>query len=107
MAVFRWLSFVLIVLALMLLGADIISSLESSTGAVVRSLDRVLLLFGLDAKPWVLARFSSGIANALLAILSTPGWITFGIIGVILVLILPARRERQVHEAPEHPPAEH
>jgi hypothetical protein len=107
MVVFRWLSLVLIVLALMLLGADIVSTLEAAGGTVVRSLDRVLLLVGFDAKPWVQTKFPPGVANAFLAILSTPGWVTFGIIGVILVLIVPARRARHAHEAPPSPPISH
>jgi hypothetical protein len=106
MVVFRWLSLTLIVLALMLLGADIISSLEAGSGVVVRSLDKVFLLFGLDAKPWIQTRFSSGFANAFLAVLSSPGWATLGIVGVVLALIVPSRREKRqpaaAHHAAEH-----
>jgi hypothetical protein len=105
MVMFRWFSLTLIVLALMLLGADIISTLEAGSGVVVRSMDKVLLLFGVDAKPWIQATFSTAVANAFLAALASPGWATLGIIGVILALMMPARRE----SAPEplHAPAEH
>lgn len=95
MIVLRWFSLSLIVLALMLLGADIISTLEAGSGVVVRSLDKVLLLFNLDPKPWIQTAFSSSIANAVIAVLLSPGWAIFGIAGVFLTLILPGRRERR------------
>jgi hypothetical protein len=104
MVLFRWLSLTLIVLALMLLGADIISTLEAGSGVVVRSLDKILLLFGVDAKPWIQTTFSSTIANGFLAVLSSPGWATFGVVGVVFTLIVPGRRERR---EPAAAPAEH
>ena len=105
MFLFRWFSLTLIVLALMLLGADIISTLEAGTGVIVRPMDKVLLLFGLDGKPWIQASFSTAVANALLAVLSLPGWATLGVVGVLFMLLFPPRRtrppERTVAEA-EH-----
>ena len=95
MVVFRWFSLTLIVLALMLLGADIVSTLEAANGVVVRSLDKDLLLFGIDAKPWIETRVLAGVASAFLAVLSFPGWATLGIVGVVLALIVPARREKR------------
>jgi hypothetical protein len=95
MVVFRWFSFILIVLALMLLGADIVSTREAAGGVVLRSLDKDLLLFGLDAKPWVQATFSAGFASAVLALLSFPAWATLGIVGVVLALIVPGRRKKR------------
>ena len=94
MALFRWFSLTLIVLAFMLLGADIISTLEMGSGVVVRPMDKILLLFGLDAKPWVQASFSPNVSSALVAVLSLPGWATLGVVGVILTLLVPPRRER-------------
>ena len=106
MALFRWLSLLLIVVALMLLGADVVSTLESPAGVVVRSLDKVLLLAGVDGKIWVQARFAPAIANALLAILASPGWAVIGIVGVVLALITPGRRERHRAEETPHQPIE-
>jgi hypothetical protein len=105
MVLFRWFSLTLIVLALMLLGADIISTLEAGTGVVVRPMDKVLLLFGLDAKPWIQASFSPNVSNALVAVLSLPGWATLGVVGVMLTLLIPPRRERPPE--PAHAEAEH
>src|SRR5207237_9116819 len=101
MVLFRWLSLTLIVLALMLLGADIVSTLEAGSGVIIRSLDKVLLLFNMDLKPWVQNTFSPSVANVLLSILSSPAWVTLGILGIVFSFIAPARRER----APEHAPA--
>ena len=105
MVIFRWLSLTLIVLALMLLGADIISTLEAASGVVVRSLDKVLLLFGHDVKPWIGRTFPAVVGNVLLAILGSPGWVTLGILGVVVALIVPGRR-RERHEAGHGAPAE-
>src|SRR5215467_10430943 len=93
MVLFRWFSLTLIVLAFMLLGADIISTLEMGTGVVVRPMDKVLLLFGLDVKPWLQASFSPNVANALVAVLSLPGWVTLGVAGLMMTLLIAPRRE--------------
>lgn len=87
MVVVRWFSLVLIVLTIMLLGADIVSTLEMPGALVVRSLDRVLFLVHLDAKPWVEGNFISWLVNPALMVLSSPSWATFGILGVIVSLL--------------------
>jgi len=79
----------------MLLGADIISTLEAGSGAVLRSLDNILLLFGVHAVPWVQTTFLSNVSNGFLAVLSWPSWTTFGIVGVVLAFIVRDRREKR------------
>ena len=85
MVAFRFISWFLVAVALMLLGADAISSLE--TGAVeMRSVAEVLSLFGLNA-PALIAAAPGGVSQALAAVLGVPLWAVFGVIGVILVLV--------------------
>ncbi len=56
MFIFRWLSIVFIVTAVMLLGADLIGTLEKKA-LVIRSLQNVLLLFNYDATQALVANF--------------------------------------------------
>ena len=91
MAVFlRLVSLILIVIALMLLGADAVTSLEKGGEVTVRSLDTVWSLMN----PGVLAAFKGWVAdNAAFAaqftysFLSLPGWGVTGVTGVILAFI--------------------
>jgi len=92
MIVARWFGLVLIVLTIMLLGADIVSTLEMPGAVVVRSLDRVLTLFHLNATPWVEGNFVAWLVNPALMVLSSPSWATFGILGVIGSLLSQPRR---------------
>jgi hypothetical protein len=91
MAVFmRLVSLILIVTALMLLGADAITSLEKGGELTVRSLGFIWSLFSeasLDAfKSWVqnhLPFLAQGVYSAL----ALPGWAATGVIGVILAFV--------------------
>jgi len=60
LSVIRVLSLALIVIALMLLGADVVSTLEMPGHLVVRSLDRILMLFGIDMSPGCKCIFRPG-----------------------------------------------
>lgn len=100
MVFIRLISLVLIVLALMLLGADIVSTLEMPGKIVVRSFDHILMLLHADAVPWVQMNLPPWLASASLAVLSSPCWAIFGILGVVLSLITPTRRHRAREEAP-------
>ena len=106
MVVIRWFSLLLIVLALMLLGADIISTLEMPGMVVVRPLEKILMLFGFQSRPWVEANFAPWLVNPSLAVLASPGWAILGILGVIFSLLAPNRRPKP-KAAPSAPPAEH
>lgn len=91
MAVFlRLVSLVLIVIALMLLGADAVTSLEKGGEVTVRSLDTVWGLMNpgvLDAfKRWVQDNAAFA-ARFVYSFLGLPGWGVAGVIGVILAFI--------------------
>ena len=88
MAVFlRLVSLLLIVVALMLLGADAVTSLERGGDVTVRSLGFIWGLFnpgGLDAfKSWA-QNHAAFAAPFLYSALSLPGWSVTGVLGVIL-----------------------
>jgi hypothetical protein len=92
MALIRFLAVFFIVVALMLLGADIVSTLEMPGGLVVRSLDRVLLLVQADAKPYVEKNFATWMVDPSLAVLAAPASAVFGIFGILFALLgLPGR----------------
>ena len=86
----RLFSLFLVVIALMLLGADAVTSLEHQGQISVRSFEAIWGLFDAASlaafKTWsghVLPGFLTGFLNALLAI---PAW-SIGVIGVILAFI--------------------
>jgi hypothetical protein len=86
----RLVSLVLIVAALMLLGADAVTSLEKGGEITVRSLGAVWSIIDNDGlnhfKSWVqhyLPFFAQGVYSAL----ALPGWAVTGVIGVILAFI--------------------
>lgn len=86
----RLLSLILIVIALMLLGADAVTSLEKGGEITVRSLDTVWGILNqglLDAfKRWIQnnAAFAASFVYSLLGL---PGWSVAGVIGVILAFV--------------------
>jgi hypothetical protein len=102
MVFLRVISVLLIVIALMLLGADVVSSLEQAGGTVVRSLDRILLLFGFDAELWFAQKLPPEFAQICIAIVSGPGWAVTGLPGTLLGLVAAGRSERR---PPPKPPA--
>jgi hypothetical protein len=107
MAVLRWLSLVLLVLALMLLGADAVDTIElRGNGTVVRPLDMILMLFGIDAAGWVRAHAASWLVEPGLAILSAPGWVSIGIPGVLLSLLPGRKPAKPLADAQHAPPIE-
>lgn len=84
---FRFVSLILIVAALMLLGADIVTSLEKSE-VTVRTIDQVWALIDRDS----LEAFKSWLETALPQ--PVPGWIysllsmwAFGVVGVLGVIL--------------------
>jgi len=59
--------------ALMLLGADEITTIEMGGLRTIRSLDTILTLYRADPKPWLMT-VPPGIADAFAAFLSLPAW---------------------------------
>lgn len=85
MAVFRFIAWMLVALAVALLGADAVTSLESGE-PVMRSTGDILNLIGINGT--ALAENSpGGVSQALGAVLGLPLWGVLGIIGVVLTLI--------------------
>lgn len=85
MAAFRFIAWVLVALAVALLGADAVSSLE--TGApVMRMTSDIVALFGINGDQLV-ENAPGGVSQMLGAMLALPLWGLLGIIGVVLTLI--------------------
>ena len=85
MAAFRFVAWVLVALAVALLGADGVASLENGE-PVMRSTADILGLVGIDGA--AMAESSpGGVSQALGTIMGLPLWAILGIIGVVLTLI--------------------
>jgi hypothetical protein len=90
----RLISLFLIVAALMLLGADAVSSLERQGELTVRSLGTIwgiLNQHSLDAfKSWI-QNHAAFMAQAVYSSLALPGWAATGVLGVILAFVFGRR----------------
>ena len=88
--VMRLISLILIVAALMLLGADAVTSLERGGDLFVRSLGTIwgtVHQHSLDAfKSWV-QNHAAFMAQGIYSALALPGWAATGVLGVILAFI--------------------
>ncbi len=90
----RLVSLILIICALLLLGADAITSLERGGELTVRSLGTVWAILDAaslnDFKIWLHdhARFA---AQPIYSFLASPGWGVTGVVGVILAFIFGKR----------------
>jgi len=95
--VFRFVALVLIVLGLMLLGADVITMLERGQEPHLRSLEEVWGLFSATAvggfKTWIGEALPSPLPDGVSALLGIPAFAAFGVIGVALAYLF---RERTV-----------
>jgi hypothetical protein len=93
--VFRIISLVLIVVALMLLGADAVTSLENNGGITVRSLETVWGILDKGSlasfKSFASNNFPGFLASWIFALLGSPGWAVTGVIGVFLAFIFGRR----------------
>jgi cytochrome bd-type quinol oxidase subunit 2 len=92
---FRFIALILIVLGLMLLGADVVTLLERGQEPHMRSLAEVVGLFsatGVTSLQGMIAGFAPGaVADGVASILAWPAFAVFGVMGVILALLF---RER-------------
>jgi hypothetical protein len=87
MVVLRSFSLALIVFALMLVGADVISTLEMQGTLVVRSLAQILLLLGLDATATFQSYLPTRVSDFGVMVLNWPSWATLGVLGVIIAAL--------------------
>jgi len=85
MAAFRILAWILVAIAIALLGADGVSSLESGE-PVMRSTEMVLSLFGVDGAA-LTENSPGGVSQVIGTIMGLPLWGVIGIIGVVMTLI--------------------
>jgi hypothetical protein len=91
----RLVSLVLICVALMLLGADLITTLEHGGAVVIRSLDHVWTAIDRNSidgmKTWLEHRAPHTVTHAIESFLATPGWAAFGVLGVVLAFLFGRR----------------
>lgn len=76
--------------ALMLLGADEISTIENGGIRTIRSLGRILTLYRADPAPF-LEVLPGWLSAAFGRVLSMPGWGVFAVIGGVLAALFRAR----------------
>jgi cytochrome bd-type quinol oxidase subunit 2 len=95
MAVFRFIALVLIVLGLMLLGADVVTMLETGAEPHLRSLENIWALFSASGvasfKAWIVEVLPAPLPEGIVTILSLPAFAVFGVVGVVLAVLF---RER-------------
>lgn len=86
----RFVSLVLVILALLLLGADAITSLDKGQ-VTVRSLDQVWSLLGPTSigafKAWLEHSLPAPISRWTYVVLALPGWALSGVLGVVLAFV--------------------
>ena len=94
MAVMRFIALILIVVGLMLLGADVVSMLERGGEPHLRSLFDVWSLFsatGVESGKQAIAGLPAPVSDGLMTILDFPAFAVFGAVGVSLAVLF---RER-------------
>jgi len=96
--VMRLFSLFLVVIALMLLGADAITSLEHQGQITVRSFETLWGLFDpgalVDFKSWAANKLPLWLANAAYSVIAIPAW-SIGVIGVILAFVFGRKQESE------------
>ena len=85
MAAFRFIAWVFLALAVALLGADGVASLETGE-PVMRSTQQILELIGIDGGA-ITKNSPGGVSQALGTIMGLPLWGVIGLVGVVLALI--------------------
>jgi hypothetical protein len=83
MGFFRFIAIVLLVLAFLFLGGDVITSLEKGD-IVMRGLTDGLALFGADPGAWLERTFPAGVADIFKMVMSWPAWATLGVLGLVI-----------------------
>lgn len=83
MGFFRFLAIAFLVLALLFLGGDAVTSLERGE-VVMRGLSDWLVLAGCNPADWLEHNLPGGVASAAETVMSWPAWATLGVFGLIL-----------------------
>lgn len=91
----RVVSLVLICIALMLLAADLISTLERGGAVAIRSLDYVWTSVHSPSigsmKVWLDHHAPAAMTHGIESFLATPGWAVFGVLGVVIAFVFGRR----------------
>ena len=95
-AFMRLFSLLLVVIALMLLGADAITSLEHPGKITVRSFEMIWSLFNPGAlasfKAWSASALPGFVSNGIASVIAIPAW-SIGVIGVIFAFIFGRKQD--------------
>ena len=87
----RFVSLVLLMIALMLLGADAVTSLESGGQVTVHSIDQVWTLLGARSlggfKALLAHSLPSPVPGWIYTVLALPAWALSGVLGVVLAFV--------------------
>lgn len=92
MAAFRFIAWILVAIAVALLGADGVTSLESCVTSpdgcepTIRTTAEIFFLFGIDGIAFA-EQTPGGVSQALSTVMSLPLWAVVGLIGVVLTLV--------------------
>lgn len=86
MAAIRFLSWFILALAIALLGADAVSSLEEGV-PTLRTTAEILKLVGLDVAGLAGGGGAGGVGGAVATLFSLPLWAVLGLVGVVLTLV--------------------
>ncbi len=93
--VLRLISLILVVSAIMLLGADIVTSLENGGKVMVRSLDAVWALLDKSAvaafHAWCDHHLPAFLSHGIAWLFHLPGWAVTGVPGIILAFLFGRR----------------
>ena len=103
MTILRLISILFIIVAVMLLGADVVSALEQTDEMIPRSLNHILVLCGFDAMEWFAQNLPLQFAHFCITVVSWPGWAVIGVPGVVLGLLTAGRTERRPPPKPLPP----
>jgi hypothetical protein len=95
MTILRLISILLIIFAVMLLGADVVSALEQTDEMIPRSLNHILMICGFDAAEWFAQNLPLQFAHVCITVVSWPGWAVIGVPAVVLRLLTAGRTERR------------
>jgi hypothetical protein len=91
----RFFSLALVVVALVLLAGDLVSTLDRANGIVIRSLDHVWGAISAPAlanfKAWLGQRIPAPGPQWAYSFMALPGWAVFGVPGVVLAFIFGGR----------------
>src|SRR6266567_8299642 len=104
MTILRLISILFIIVAVMLLGADVVSALEETDEMIPRSLNHILVLCGFDAMEWLAQNLPLQFAQLCITVVSWAGWAVIGVRGVVLGLPTAGRTK---HRPPKPLPPIH